>query len=73
MKYKQIAFKLRWREGGERKESARPRDLKTQTYSDLEGGTIVEFGPDANVNIPNLLRLGAIEALEDLEEHGEAQ
>lgn len=61
MKYRQLAQKLRWSRGPGLGDmvSERPRN-RAGEFLDEDAPTMVEIGPDAPVNVEQLLRTGAI-------------
>jgi hypothetical protein len=62
VRFRQIAPKLRWPVGegfGTQTESVRPRNKNTLRFEDPEG-TFIVFEDEARINIPRLLRTGAL-------------
>ncbi len=64
MQYRQVTYKLRVQRGPGKPDlvSARPfKEVKSQrVYTDDEKPTLVEFDEHCRVDIPSLLKLGAI-------------
>lgn len=62
VRFRQIAPKLRWPVGegfAHQTESVRPRNKNTLRFEDTEG-TFIVFEDEARINIPRLLRTGAL-------------
>jgi hypothetical protein len=62
VRFRQLAPKLRWPVGdgfANQTESVRPRNKNTLRFEDPEG-TFVVFEDDARIDIPHLIRIGAL-------------
>lgn len=62
VRFRQIAPKLRWPVGeglAHQTESVRPRNKNTLRFEDPQG-TFIVFEDEAHINIPRLLRTGAL-------------